>query len=81
MTLTVDSLLKAGLIDRKENPDDLRQWLIGLSKNGHSLLASILPKVEKIQEEFLVCLSKKDLKKFNENLVCLLEHQPPFEFK
>ena len=43
LTVTVNTLVKNGLVTRKRNPDDRRSLLVTLSDEGHRFLADFLP--------------------------------------
>ena len=64
MTSILDRLEERGLVERKDNPEDLRSWLIGLTRKGQSTAARVNVLVEEIEREIGKRVTKRDLAGF-----------------
>ena len=58
---TVDRLVKAHYVERVDNPDDRRQVMVGLTKEGQKLIAQFQEAVGHRWEEVLNILNQKEL--------------------
>lgn len=68
MTNRVDQLVAAGLVERKQNPQDARGFIISMTKKGHALIDQVLDEHVKTQARLTTVLSQKDKQSLN----CLL---------
>ena len=50
LTRMLRSLEASGLIERKQDPDDLRRQMISLSANGRALVRKLSPKIEAVYQ-------------------------------
>lgn len=64
MTSILDRLEERGLVERKDNPDDKRSWLVGLTRKGLRAAARVNVLVEEIEREIGGRVSKRDLAGF-----------------
>ena len=53
VTRRVDRLVKKGLLERMENPEDRRSFLVQLTSEGGSAVSSMIPLVGGFQQELL----------------------------
>lgn len=60
-TAMLDRLEKAGLIERRPNPEDRRGTLIAPSKSGAEIVASWFESARKAQEELISSYSEREL--------------------
>ncbi len=60
-TAMLDRLEKAGLIERRPNPDDRRGTLIAPAKSGAEKVASSFESARKAQDELISSYSEKEL--------------------
>ena len=65
MTSLLDRLEKRGFLERKDNPEDKRSYLIGLTSKGRKAAARVNVLVEEIEREIGKRVSKRDLEGFN----------------
>ncbi|MCE3226642.1 MAG: regulatory protein MarR [Bacteroidetes bacterium] len=79
MVKILDSLSKAGLIERKVNPRDRREHFISLSKKGEKQSKEIARTFTTVDKQLFNNISEKDRNTFNsilEKLVANLEEIP-----
>ena len=74
MTGILDRLEAAGLIARKDNPDDRRSIRIFLTENGKITGTEVAARMETGNTDFLKFLKKEDEKKFR-RLISLIRNQ------
>jgi DNA-binding MarR family transcriptional regulator len=68
VTGVIDSLLKAGFVERRPHPEDRRMQLISLTPAAREMLRELLPEQRKVEEHVLERLSPRE----RETLVRLL---------
>jgi len=73
MVKILDSLTKAGLIERKTNPEDRRQHYLTLSKKGEKQTKEITKTFEALDEEMFAGFSEKEREIFKNVLDRLTE--------
>ena len=73
MTSLLDRLEDAGLLERKDNPDDKRSFLIGLTAKGRKLATRVNVLVEEIEREIGKRVTKRDLEGFQRVLDAVAE--------
>lgn len=64
MVKVLDTLSKAGMIERKTNPKDRRQYYISLSKKGQAKTKELSKTFSEIEEELFRNVSVKDRETF-----------------
>ena len=64
MTSILDRLEERGLIERQDNPEDKRSWLVGLTRKGQKAAMRVNVLVEEIERAIGSRVSKKDLQGF-----------------
>jgi len=64
MTSVLDRLEKRGLLERTDNPEDKRSFLVGLTRKGRTAAARVNVLVEQIEHEIGKRVSKRDLEGF-----------------
>lgn len=74
VTGVVDRLERVGLVERKQDPNDLRATLVGLTTAGRQLVKSVLVGHERKIESVLGGLSSTDQTQLNRLLSRLLDH-------
>jgi DNA-binding MarR family transcriptional regulator len=72
MTARLDRLEKAGLVERRPNPDDRRGTLVGLTRKGLTLIDKLVGLHVENERQILSCLSKSEQKELNRLLAKLL---------
>lgn len=72
MTARLDRLEKAGLVERRPNPDDRRGTLVGLTRKGLALIDKLVGLHVENERQILSCLSKAEQKELNRLLAKLL---------
>lgn len=60
LTGLIDRLAKAGLIERRDNPDDRRAILVCLTREGRATSKQLLNIVENANQTFLLNLTKEE---------------------
>ena len=73
MTSILDRLEDRGLVERKDNPEDKRSWLVGLTKKGEKTAARVNVLVEEIEREIGRRVSKSDLAGFQRVMEAVAE--------
>lgn len=73
MTNRVDQLVKAGLVERRPNPDDRRGFLVRLTKAGFSTIEKAVSDHTDTQHRLLKGLSVKQQQELNHLLKTLAE--------
>ncbi len=88
MVKKLDSLAKAGFIERKVNPDDRRQHYVSLSKKGVQETKKIVKSFAAIDKKMFTNISGKDkntfkkvLEKLTENLKDVPKNELLFKYK
>lgn len=79
MVKILDTLTKAGLIERKTNPEDRRQHFLVLSKKGEKQTKEISKTFESLDKEMFKGISIKErdtFKKVLDQLISNLQEQP-----
>jgi DNA-binding MarR family transcriptional regulator len=64
MTSLLDRLEKRGLVERKDNPEDKRSFLIALTPKGRKAASRVNALVEEIEREIGKHVSQRDLAGF-----------------
>src|SRR5688500_7670998 len=59
MTSILDRLEERGLVERKDNPDDKRSWLVALTRKGRTAAARVNVLVAEIEREIGKRVSKR----------------------
>jgi DNA-binding MarR family transcriptional regulator len=73
MTARLDRLEKAGLIERRPNPDDRRGTLVGLTRKGLTLIDKLVTLHVENERRILSCLTQAEQKDLNRLLAKLLK--------
>ncbi len=73
ITLEAGSLEQAGLIEKKPNPKDRRGVFLRLSRRGESLVESIGPERQRVNDHLFGSLTAKDFRRLSETLSSLLD--------
>jgi DNA-binding MarR family transcriptional regulator len=73
MTSVLDRLEQRGLVERKDNPEDKRSFLIGLTPKGRKAAARVNVLVEEIEREIGKRVTKRDLAGFNRVMEAIAE--------
>jgi DNA-binding MarR family transcriptional regulator len=73
MTARLDRLEKAGLIERRPNPDDRRGTLVGLTRKGLTLIDKLVGLHVENERRILSCLTQAEQKELNRLLAKLLK--------
>ena len=73
MTSMLDRLEERGLIDRKDNPEDKRSFLVALTRKGRTAAARVNVLVEEIEREIGKRVSKRDLEGFQRVMEAVAE--------
>lgn len=72
MTNRIDQLVKNGLVERTQNPQDARGFVVSLTNKGHSLIDRVLNDHVKTQARLLESLTQEDKESLNSILRKLL---------
>lgn len=72
MTNRIDQLVKAGLVERLQNPDDRRSVVVSLTKKGFETIDAALDDHVATQDRLTSALSDAEFKKLNALLVKFL---------
>lgn len=73
MTSLLDRLETRGLVERQDNPDDKRSYLIALTPKGRKSAARVNVLVEEIEREIGKRVSKRDLAGFQKVMEAVAE--------
>jgi len=73
MTSMLDRLEARGLLQRQDNPEDKRSYLIGLTAKGRKAAARVNTLVEEIEREIGKRVTKRDLEGFNRVMQAVAE--------
>ena len=73
MTARLDRLEKAGLIERRPNPDDRRGTLVGLTRKGLALIDKLVTLHVENERNILACLTQAEQKELNRLLGKLVQ--------
>ena len=73
MTSLLDRLEKRGLVERNDNPEDKRSYLIALTPKGRKTAARVNVLVEEIEREIGKRVSKRDLAGFQKVMEAVAE--------
>ena len=73
MTSILDRLEERGLVERKDNPEDKRSYLVGLTAKGRKAAARVNVLVEEIEREIGKRVSKRDLAGFEKVMEAIAE--------
>lgn len=65
MTNRIDQLIKAGLVERKKNPEDGRSFAISLTKKGFDVIDLALPDHVSTQDNLISGLTKEEQQSLN----------------
>lgn len=65
MTNRIDQLIKAGLVERKKNPEDGRSFAISLTTKGFDVIDSALSDHVSTQDELTSGLTQEEQKRLN----------------
>lgn len=65
MTNRIDQLIKAGLVERKKNPEDGRSFAISLTKKGFDVIDLALPDHVCTQDNLISGLTKEEQQSLN----------------
>jgi hypothetical protein len=71
--LEAGSLEQAGLIKKKPNPKDRRGIFLRLTRRGESLVESIGPERQRVNDHLFGGLSARDFRRLSETLSSLLD--------
>jgi DNA-binding MarR family transcriptional regulator len=73
MTSVLDRLEKRGLIERKDNPEDKRSFLVGLTARGRKAASRVNVLVEEIEREIGKRVTRRDLEGFKKVMDAVAE--------
>lgn len=73
MTSVLDRLEKRGYIERKENPEDKRSFLVGITPKGRKAAVRVNVLVEEIEREIGERVTKRDLEGFRKVMDAVAE--------
>ena len=73
MTSLLDRLEKRGLLERKDNPEDKRSFLIGLTAKGRKAASRVNVLVEEIEREIGKRVTRRDLEGFKKVMDAVAE--------
>jgi DNA-binding MarR family transcriptional regulator len=73
MTSLLDRLEAGGLLDRKDNPEDKRSFLVGLTAKGRKTAVRVNVLVEEIEREIGKRVTKRDLEGFQRVIEAVAE--------
>jgi DNA-binding MarR family transcriptional regulator len=73
MTSVLDRLEKRGLIERKDNPEDKRSFLVGLTGKGRKAAARVNVLVEEIEREIGKRVTRRDFEGFTKVMDAVAE--------
>ena len=65
MTSILDRLEDRGFVERKDNPEDKRSWLVGLTRKGRGAASRVNVLVDEIENAIGSRVTKRDLEGFN----------------
>jgi DNA-binding MarR family transcriptional regulator len=80
MTGMITRLEELGLVERADDPEDLRSWRVQLTRRGKSLLEKVRPAYDAWRVDLLSELGERDaqtLERSVERLIARLEAEPP----
>jgi DNA-binding MarR family transcriptional regulator len=60
----VTSLLVRGVIERVENEDDRREFVLRMTRKGEALYQELIPRLKRKEQAILSCLSAQERKDF-----------------
>ncbi len=69
ITRRIDGLVRKGLVERRQHPNDRRCAIVSLTDAGHAALATMIPLVRDFQQEAARDLSREE----RETLACALQ--------
>lgn len=64
MTSMLDRMERAGLLERRSNPDDRRSWLVELTAGGRKIAAEIRQILDRFEDELAGRISSSTLREF-----------------
>ena len=64
MTSMLDRLEERGFVERKDNPEDRRSWLVALTRKGRGAAARVNVLVEELESAIGSRVTKRDLEGF-----------------
>jgi len=73
MTSLLDRLEERGLIERKDNPEDKRSYLVGLTAKGRKSATRVNVLVDEIEREIGKRVNKRDLEGFKRVMEAVAE--------
>jgi DNA-binding MarR family transcriptional regulator len=73
MTSVLDRLEKRGLLERKDNPEDKRSFLVGLTAKGRKAASRVNVLVEEIEREIGKRVTRRDLEGFTKVMDAVAE--------
>lgn len=74
MTYLLDDLVKAGLVERRQDPGDRRTRLVVATDHGRSVLADLDKRLARAEQHLLAALSAEDQAVFRALLARLATH-------
>ena len=60
----VTTLMQRRLIERLENPDDRREFVLRMTAKGQALYEELIPRLKRKEQEILSCLTAQERKDF-----------------
>lgn len=80
MVLLIDDLERAGLVERRPDPDDRRAYAVSLTEQGHAQLLELNPLMAEAQERIFAPLSPRERAELQRLLLKLARagHLPGF---
>jgi DNA-binding MarR family transcriptional regulator len=73
ITLEAGSMEQAGIVEKKPNPKDRRGVFLRLTRRGESLVESIGPERQRVNDHLFGSLTAKDFRRLSETLSSLLD--------
>ena len=73
MSRAVDGLVMAGLVNKKDNPDDARSWIVALTTAGQRRVRDLNSTLDEHADQLLVSLSDREHESIDKSLLLLLK--------
>ena len=70
----VTTLMERQLIERVENADDRREFVLRMTRKGQALYEELIPRLKRKEQEILSCLSAQERKEFSSALGKIEKH-------
>jgi DNA-binding MarR family transcriptional regulator len=60
----VTALMNRNLVERVENKEDRREFVLRLTRQGHALYSKLIPRLKRKEQEILSCLTAREKQDF-----------------